>query len=134
MFSCDLCKVFKNKFSKKTTLEFPVWNLFTRNFDQFFWHLDLKVLLNRTSTFQKSWFYLPQLKSFKNNEKYFLFILKTPFVLNLKIFKFLSWYFSQGKQPGNKDKVNFKNYDIINWETNNLNTHIIQYLERKLVS
>ena len=28
-----------------------------------------------------------------------------------------------------KDKVNFKNYDIVTSETNNYNTHIVQYLE-----
>ena len=43
----------------------------------------------------------------------FYFIIKTIFFF--KIIK--------------KARVNFKNYDIINWETNNYNTHIVQYLK-----
>ena len=29
-----------------------------------------------------------------------------------------------------KDKVNFKIYDVTTWETNNCNTHIVQYLRK----
>ena len=29
-----------------------------------------------------------------------------------------------------KGKVNFKIYDVTNWETNNRNTHIAQYLKK----
>ena len=44
--------------------------------------------------------------------------LKALFVL--KIFKFLS----------QKDKVNFKIYDVKTWFTNNYNAHINQYLKK----
>ena len=67
------------------------------------------------------------LKMMKNA---FYFTLKVLFVL--KIFKFLSWLFGQvGKRLDLKNKVNFKNYDITTWETNDCNTHIIQYLKKK---
>ena len=39
-----------------------------------------------------------------------------------------SWF--REKQLAWKAKVSFKIYDVINWETNNNNTHIAQYLEK----
>ena len=51
-------------------------------------------------------------------ESAFYFILKALFVL--KIFKWL----------GNRTKVNFKMYDIINWEAINYK-HILQNISRK---
>ena len=57
----------------------------------------------------------------------FYYILKGLFVL--KIFKFLSWLFGHGeKRLYQKDKVNFKIYDVTAWLTNNYNTHIAQYI------
>ena len=35
-----------------------------------------------------------------------------------------------GKQLDEKAKVNFKNYDVINCETNNYYTHIAQYRKK----
>ena len=37
----------------------------------------------------------------------------------------------QKKRLDEKDKANFKIYDVTAWETNNCNTHIAQYLKRK---
>ena len=60
----------------------------------------------------------------------FYFTLKAPFVL--KIFKFLSWLFGHvGKRLDQKDKVNFKIFDVTTCLTNNCNTHINQYLKNK---
>ena len=57
----------------------------------------------------------------------FYFSLKALFIL--KIFKFLSWLFGHlEKMPDQKNKVNFKIYDITVWLTNNCNKHIVQYL------
>ena len=35
-----------------------------------------------------------------------------------------------GKYLNKKAKVNFKMYDLTNWETNNYKAHIVQYLEK----
>ena len=34
------------------------------------------------------------------------------------------------KRFDKKVKFNFKSYDVINWETNNYDTHIAQYLRK----
>ena len=50
----------------------------------------------------------------------------------LKIFKFLSWLFWPRKENrlDNKAKVDFKIYDVPEWEIkNNYNAHIAQYLK-----
>ena len=45
--------------------------------------------------------------------------------------KFCSDFFGHvGKWPDKKYKVNFKIYDVIQWETNNYNTFIAQYLKK----
>ena len=57
----------------------------------------------------------------------FYFTLKALFIL--EIHKFLSWLFEQvEKLFDQKDKVNFKIYDVTTWLTNNCNTQITQYL------
>ena len=53
----------------------------------------------------------------------FYFILKAFYVL--KIFKFLSFWTCR-KNGLIRKKVNFKNYDVTGWLTNNFNTHIFQ--------
>ena len=59
----------------------------------------------------------------------FYIMLKALFVL--KVFKFLSWHFGYvGKQRDKKAKVNFKTYDVTDWETNNYNKNIVQYLKK----
>ena len=35
-----------------------------------------------------------------------------------------------GKRSDKEAKVNFKNYDVIYWKTNNYNTHINQHLTK----
>ena len=54
--------------------------------------------------------------------------------LNRKILKCLKTSFSLlghiEKWLKQKDKVNFKTYDIATWETNNNNTHTVQYLKK----
>ena len=48
----------------------------------------------------------------------------------LKIFKFLSWFFGHvEKRLDLKNKVSFKIYDFTTRDTNNCNTHIVQYLK-----
>ena len=59
----------------------------------------------------------------------FHFMLKTLFVL--EIFTFLSLLFDYvEKWLDNKVKVNSKIYDVIDWTSNNYNTHITQYLKK----
>ena len=63
----------------------------------------------------------------------FYFILKVLF--SLKIFRFLSWHsWHLQKVVDEKLKVNFKNYDVITWETNNYNADNTQNVKaiRKL--
>ena len=56
--------------------------------------------------------------------------LKLLFVL--KIFKFLPWVFDHvEKWLDLKDKVDFKIYDIITWDTNNCNTEILLNISRR---
>ena len=57
----------------------------------------------------------------KMTKNAFYFSLKALFVI--KIFKLLSWLFGHvEKRLDEKDKVNFKIYDVITWETNNCTT------------
>ena len=66
------------------------------------------------------------LKMMKNA---FYFTLKVLFVL--KLFRLLSRLFDRiEKQLDQKDKINFKIYDVTAWLTNNCNTHIEQYLKK----
>ena len=59
----------------------------------------------------------------------FYLTLKVLFVL--KTFKFLSWLSGHvEKRLDLDDKSNFKIYDVTTWETNNYNTHIVQYLTK----
>ena len=59
----------------------------------------------------------------------FYFTLKTFFFF--KIFKFLSGLSDYvEKRLNQKDKVNFKTFDVKNCETNNCNTHTAQYLKK----
>ena len=68
-------------------------------------------------------------KPFKNDEKCFLFNLKSSF--RSQDIKFLSWLFGLvEKQLDEKNKIYFKTCDVINWDTNNCNTHIAQYLSK----
>ena len=56
--------------------------------------------------------------------------LKLLFVL--KIFKFLPWVSDHvEKWLDLKDKVDFKIYDIITWDTNNCNTEILLNISRR---
>ena len=58
-------------------------------------------------------------------QMYLYYMLKALFVLN--IFKFLSWLFGHlGKRLDKKAKVNFKLYNVTDWETNNYSTYITQ--------
>ena len=69
------------------------------------------------------------LKMMKNT---FYFMLKSFFVL--KIFRFLSWHFGHVRRRlDEKDKVNFKIYDVTTWLRNNCNTHIYQSREVKAI-
>ena len=60
----------------------------------------------------------------------FNFTLKALF--DLKIFKFLrdtffkKYFFKIFKRLDQRDEFNFKDYDIVIWETNNFNIHIDQ--------
>ena len=66
-------------------------------------------------------------KPFKNNKKCILFHLKNSFVI--KMFNFCSDFSGHvGKRLDKKTKVNFKIYDLVNWERNNYITQFAQYL------
>ena len=59
------------------------------------------------------------------------FYLTSKALFVLKIFKFLSWLFGYvEKRLHEKDKVNFKFYDVTAWLTNSCNTYIAEYLEK----
>ena len=60
-------------------------------------------------------------------------MLKALFVLG--IITFLSWLFGYAeKRLDKKTTVNFNTCDVTNWTTDNYNTHIIQYLKKKMQS
>ena len=68
-------------------------------------------------------------KPFKNDEKCFLIHLKKIFFL--KKFKFLSWLFGHvWKRLDEKNKINFKFYDVTARLTNYFNIYIAQYLQK----
>ena len=51
-------------------------------------------------------------------------------LLILKTYRFLPWHFDHvEKQFDEKDKINFKIYDVTTWETNNCNAHVDHYLK-----
>ena len=59
------------------------------------------------------------------------FYLMSKVLFVLKIFKFFSCLFGPvGKLVDMKAKVNFKIYDVTDWQANNYNTHITQYLKK----
>ena len=78
----------------------------------------MRNILRWINTFQKSYFSLLELKSFKMIKTTFYFTLKDIFV----IFRYLNFcpdfYDHVGKKSDKKTKVNFKIYSIKNWETN----------------
>ena len=60
------------------------------------------------------------------NAFHFIFHFKALFVL--EIFTFLYWLFGYvEKRLDKKAMINYKIYDVIQWATNNYNTHIAQY-------
>ena len=63
--------------------------------------------------------------------------MKNAFYFNLKLFSFLRYlnfsldfFCYLGIWLDKKAKVNFKMFDVINWETNNCSTHIVQYIKK----
>ena len=60
----------------------------------------------------------------------FYFILKALSVLKIFTFFFPDFFGYIKKRIDKKAKVNFKIYDITNWNTNNNNTHIAEYLKK----
>ena len=86
-------------------------------------HIKLKGALSSLRQFSATENHLKMMKSA------FDFTLKA--LLVLKIFKFSSRIFiCVEKRLDQKDKVNFKIYDVTPWLTNNFNTHIDQCLEK----
>ena len=83
---------------------------------------------------------IPCLRQFLTNENplkmvknAFYFMLKALFVL--WIITFLSWLFGYAeKRLDMKTTVNFKTRDVTDWTTDNYNTHITQYLKKKMQS
>ena len=62
-------------------------------------------------------------------KKAFYFVLEALSIL--KIFELLSWLSDHvGKWLDKKAKVNFKIYDITNWQKNNYSTRIVQCPEK----
>ena len=56
----------------------------------------------------------------------FYFTLKA--IFHFEILKFLFWIF--GQRLNEKDKVNFKSYNMSSWITNNYNTHIATHIKK----
>ena len=51
--------------------------------------------------------------------------------LNLRYLNFCpEFWVHAGKRLDKNAKVNFKTYEVTDWETNNYNTHITQYLKK----
>ena len=60
----------------------------------------------------------------------FYFMSKAVFVLDIFV-PFLSWHFGFiEKRLDKKAIINSKIYDITDWETNNYNTYIVQYVKK----
>ena len=67
-------------------------------------------------------------KPFKKDEKFFLFYVKRVFLPVSRYLNFcLDFLVIQKKRLDQKDKVNFKFYDVTTWLSNNYNTHFAQY-------
>ena len=64
---------------------------------------------------------------FKNDENYFLFHLKN--FLFLRYLNFCPDFFRSCTKTDKKTSFNFKIYDVVNWEKNNDNIHIDEYLK-----
>ena len=83
---------------------------------------------------------IPCLRQFLTNENplkmmknAFYFMLKALFFLG--IITFLYWLFGYAeKRLDMKTTVNFKTRDVTDWTTDNYNTHITQYLKKKMQS
>ena len=66
---------------------------------------------------------------FKSDQKCFLFNFESSFLF-LRYLNFCPDIFGHvRKRLDKKAKVNFKIYGVINWETNNCNSHVAQYLK-----
>ena len=59
----------------------------------------------------------------------FYFMLKALFVLEIFTFLFCFFYYAE-RRLDKKAKINFKDYDVKDWATNNYNTHMVQYLKK----
>ena len=69
-------------------------------------------------------------KAFKNDEKYFLFHVKSSFLFS-RYMNFCPDFFGHiGKRIDKKAKANFKIYYVTGWETNNYNTLFAKYLKK----
>ena len=67
-------------------------------------------------------------KPFKNDEKCFLFHLKSSFrSQDILIFVLSFW---SCRKAAWEDKPNFEIYDVTTWSANNYNTHIAQYFTK----
>ena len=67
-------------------------------------------------------------KSFKNDKNAFCLTLKALSVY--EIFQISLWIFGRaGKLLDKKAMLNFKNYNVTNWLTNDYNTHTARYLK-----
>ena len=77
----------------------------------------------------KKLFNLLQLKPFKDDEKCFLFQLKSS-SCSQDISVFVLAFWSCKKQLDWKNKFNFKIYHVPTWLINNYNTHTAQYLTK----
>ena len=81
-----------------------------------------KGRLRSGSHLLKNLFYLLQCKPFKNDEKYFLFHLKSYF----RSHKYLSWLLGHVEKIAWSERCGY----FQTWLTNNYNTYIVQYLTK----
>ena len=85
---------------------------------------DTKLDMSQTPTFKKSWFYLLQWTSFKIDEKWGFFLSQKLFLFSR--YHICSAFFGHlGKRLDKKVEVNIKVCNVINWQRNNYNTHIV---------
>ena len=138
VFSCELFQTFKNtcrvttarKVSRYRAFSGPYFSVFGQIYFSHSLHDAIKFTKFTESRTLRSETIFGNWNPFKNDEKCFLFYLKSFFFV-LQIFRFFFWLFGHvAKRLDQKDKVNFKFYDVTAWLTTNCYTHIIQYLKR----
>ena len=119
VFSCEFCETFKNKFFYRTPPD-----------DCFCTIIIIIIVINLfKGPLSGLRHFLTTESPLKIMKNVFYFMLKALFIIS--IFTFFSWLFGHVEKPlEKKANVIFKIYNVTDWETNNCNTDIAQYLKK----